>query len=198
MSDWHTTGDVLIACNCDWGCPCNVNARPTHGDCEGGWVWSITDGAVGEVDISGLSVAVFADWPGAIHKGGGVAAGYVDDDADETRTAALVGLVRGDIGGPWAIFATTYQLQGPHRARFEVSADGYRSRCDIAGVAELAIEPIHNPVTGAEAHPELLLPEGMVLKRATLAASRVFRVDDGVRYDHSGRYAAFGRFHYRG
>ncbi|MDQ3970872.1 MAG: DUF1326 domain-containing protein, partial [Thermoproteota archaeon] len=24
----------LDACNCDWGCPCQFNANPTHGNCE--------------------------------------------------------------------------------------------------------------------------------------------------------------------
>ena len=33
---WHLSGTVFIACNCDYGCPCNFNARPTHGSCEGG------------------------------------------------------------------------------------------------------------------------------------------------------------------
>jgi hypothetical protein len=36
----------LDACNCDWGCPCQFNAKPTHGNCEGvGWIpyrnWSL-------------------------------------------------------------------------------------------------------------------------------------------------------------
>jgi len=32
---WKLKGKVLVACNCDWGCPCNFNARPTTGKCEG-------------------------------------------------------------------------------------------------------------------------------------------------------------------
>ena len=31
-------------------------------------------------------------------------------------------------------------------------------------------------------------------KRGPLGASKVFRVEDGVHYDHSGKYAAFGPF----
>src|SRR5262245_31089803 len=42
MADkWELTGTVLVACNCDWGCPCNFNARPTAGKCEGGWTWHV-------------------------------------------------------------------------------------------------------------------------------------------------------------
>ena len=25
---WKLSGKVLVACNCDWGCPCNFNALP--------------------------------------------------------------------------------------------------------------------------------------------------------------------------
>jgi hypothetical protein len=41
---WQLSGKVLVACNCDWGCPCNFNARPTTGKCEGGWTWQIDRG----------------------------------------------------------------------------------------------------------------------------------------------------------
>jgi hypothetical protein len=42
----------------------------------------------------------------------------------------------------------------------------------------------------------MLLPEGLVVKRGSLAASTVFRVKGDVAYDHSGQYAAYGRFDY--
>ena len=54
---WHVNGDVLIACNCDFGCPCNFNARPSTGFCEGGWIWMIEKGHVDDVDLSGLGLA---------------------------------------------------------------------------------------------------------------------------------------------
>ena len=46
----------------------------------------------------------------------------------------------------------------------------------------------------AEAHPELVLPEGLIVKRAGVSASRLFRVGHDLQMDHSGQYAAFGRF----
>jgi len=30
--DWDLEGTVVIACNCDYGCPCNFNALPTQGE----------------------------------------------------------------------------------------------------------------------------------------------------------------------
>jgi len=41
-------------------------------------------------------------------------------------------------------------------------------------------------------------PKGFISKNIQLAASKLFRVQDGVRYDHSGQYAAVGPFEYSG
>lgn len=105
-------------------------------------------------------------------------------------------LLRGEAGGPWAIFINTYELDGPHRVPFEVEIDGDASRYRIGEVARLELEPIRNPVTGAEIHPSLELPEGLVTKRASLLASKTFWVQDGIAYDHSARYGAVGAFAY--
>lgn len=195
---WKLSGNVLIACNCDWGCPCNFNAPPTHGDCEGGWIWSIDEGEVDGIDMSGRAAALFADWPGAIHEGGGQASVYVDDGADDPQVGALTRVLRGEVGGPWSIFINTYELDGPHRARFAINVADHASTATIEGVAALELQPIRNPVSGAEVHPEVVLPEGLIVKRCGLAASKVFRVHGDVAYDHSGNYAAFGPFSYSG
>jgi len=72
-STWTLKGTLMIACNCDYGCPCNVNGRPTAGKCEGGWTWHIESGSYGTTALDGLNFSIFADWPGAIHEGGGQA-----------------------------------------------------------------------------------------------------------------------------
>jgi hypothetical protein len=196
MSAWRIGGDVLIACNCDWGCPCNFNARPSRGFCQGGWIWMIDSGQVDEVSLAGLGVAVFAKWPGAIHEGGGRAACYLDDRADESQRAALTRVLRGELGGPWGVFIRTYDLAPPIAARFDVHLAQHGSRARIGDAVDLALQTIRNPVTQAEVHPEVVLPEGLVVKRGTLAASTVFRVHGALELDHSGQYAAFGRFEY--
>jgi hypothetical protein len=196
MAGWHLNGDVLVACNCDWGCPCNFNAPPSRGHCQGGWIWSIERGQVGDVGVDGLGVALFAKWPGAIHEGGGRAACYIDDRADAAQGAALTRVLRGEFGGPWAIFSKTYALAEPAVFQFDLDLAAHATRARIGSVVELELQTIRNPVTQAEVHPEVVLPEGLVLKRGSLAASKVFRVTGDVQYDHSGQYAAFGRFDY--
>ena len=197
-STWTMTGTVLIACNCDYGCPCNFNAPPSRGKCEGGWLWSIADGVIDGVRVDGLAVALYSDWPGAIHDGGGQAVSYLDERADEQQRDRLFRLVRGEFGGPWGIFINTYKLTGPEPVRFEIQLADYDTQVRIGDAVALELQTIRNPVTKAEVHPEMVLPEGLVLKRGTLAASRVFHVRDGVQYDHSGQYAAFGPFDYAG
>jgi hypothetical protein len=197
MPEWSVSGTVLIACSCDWGCPCNFNAAPTSGSCEGGWSWIIDGGAHGNVQLGGLAVSVFAKWPRAIHEGGGEAVAYIDDRADGAQRASLTRLVRGELGGPWQIFINTYTLAGPYAAVYRVELADHQSRLSIGEAVHLELEPIRNPVTGMEAHPEIVLPEGLVVKRASVASSRVFQSSEGIHFDHSGQYTAFGRFEYR-
>ena len=196
MAAWQVSGDVLIACNCDWGCPCNFQARPSLGHCEGGWVWRIEKGHVDETRLDGLGVALFSKWPGAIHDGGGTAACYADDRASGAQRTALARLLRGELGGPWGIFIKTYDLADAEFRPFDLQIAGYATHARIDGVLDLEFQHVRNPVTQAELHPEAVLPEGLIVKRAALAASRVFRLRGRVEYDHSGQYAAFGRFDY--
>src|SRR5688572_19377255 len=58
---WTLTGVVLVACNCDYGCPCNFNALPTHGKCEGGWTWHVQHGSFDGVSLDGLNFSVYVN-----------------------------------------------------------------------------------------------------------------------------------------
>lgn len=104
--------------------------------------------------------------------------------------------MRGELGGPWAIFIKTYDLAAPVPAPFDVRLAQHGSRATIGQIVELELRKIRNPVTNAEVHPDIVLPEGLVIKRGSLAASETFRVSDELAFDGSGQYAAFGRFEY--
>ena len=193
---WRLRGTIVIACNCDYGCPCNFNARPTQGDCEGQWLWHVEEGSFGDVRLDGLSWTVTADWPSAIHEGGGRAICFYDERADDAQREAIEALVRGGNGGPWGIFINTYELEDVRPARFDVQLESFQSKIRIGDSVELELEPIKNPVTGAEVHPGAVLPEGLVCKEMSFGTSRTFRVQDGIAYDHSGKYTAVAPFEY--
>ena len=197
MATWEISGTVLVGCNCDYGCPCNFNAPPTSGDCEGGWVWRIDRGRFDDVELDGLTLAVFADWPKAIHDGGGKAVALYDERADDRQREALEALLRGGEGGPWGIFANTYELLDIIPAPVEFESNGERSRYKIGDYAELQVEPIRNPVTGAEVRAAVILPSGLVFNEGWCAASGVFKVDGPLAYDHSGKQAEYAHFVYK-
>jgi hypothetical protein len=195
---WQLEGTLLIACNCDFGCPCNFNARPSRGDCEGQWLWHVERGGLGDVALEGLSWTVTADWPGAIHEGGGRAICLYDERADERQAEAIASLVRGEQGGPWGIFINTYEVEAIRPQPFELQLDGIHSSAIVGDAMTLRMTTIKNPVTGAEVHPGAVLPEGLVCKEASFGMSETFRVDAEIDYDHSGQYTAFAHFDYAG
>lgn len=198
MSDgWYLNGQVLVACNCDWGCPCNFNALPTTGKCEGGWVWHVDNGAFGEVKLDGLNFSVFVNWPGAIHEGNGEGVVLIDERANAAQREKIETLVGGKVGGPWGVLGWTWpKVHGPYSVGFDLSFDGVNTRIRCGEHLEVQGGTIRNPVSGAESHPGVVLPEGIIFKRGDLGTSTRFRVSSGIEYDHSGKYLAVGPFQY--
>jgi hypothetical protein len=54
---WRLVGEEMASCHCAWGCPCQFNARPTHGRCEGLAAVQIYDGHVGDMRLDGVRFA---------------------------------------------------------------------------------------------------------------------------------------------
>jgi hypothetical protein len=196
---WNLKGTVLISCNCDYGCPCNFNARPSRGFCEGGWTWLVETGSFAGIRLDGLAFSLYAKWPGAIHEGNGEAVMLVDDRADARQREALLTLLEGGVGGPWGTLAWTWPtIHGPKFVRYEIDLNGRATRVRAGDSLLVESTTIRNPVSGAEVHPAVELPEGIVVKRADLGCSAVFRVGDELAMDHSGQYTAIGPFDYAG
>jgi hypothetical protein len=194
---WKLKGTVLIACNCDYGCPCNFNALPSRGKCEGGWTWHIERGSFDGVALDGLNFSVYANWPGAIHEGNGEAVILVDERANDRQRDAVATLVGGKVGGPWGVLAWTWpKVEGPLPVPYDIQLSGIGSRMKAGNVVEFESTLIKNAVNGKEVHPRMILPEGIIVKEADLGCSKVFRIGQGVPMDHSGQYTAVGPFDY--
>jgi len=195
--DWELKGTVIVACNCDYGCPCNFNALPTKGKCEGTWTWHVERGTFGDISLDDLNFTVCVNWPGAIHEGNGEALILVDERADEAQRNAIETLIGGDAGGPWGVLAWTWPtIHGPKPVAYDLHLDGVKTRVKAGDSYEVVSETIKNPVSGAEVHPGATLPEGIVFKEADFGSSTAFRVSDGIAYEHPGKYTAVGPFEY--
>ena len=118
---WNLHGKVLISCNCDWGCPCNFNALPTKGKCEGGWTWHVEKGSFGDIKLDGLNFSVYVNWPGAIHEGNGEALVLIDERAEAAQRAAIERLLGGKTGGPWEVLGWTWpKVHGPYAVSYDL------------------------------------------------------------------------------
>ena len=197
--DWELKGTVIVACNCDYGCPCNFNALPTKGKCEGTWTWHVERGTFGDISLDDLNFTVCVNWPGAIHEGNGEGVILVDERAGQAQRDAIAELVRGGVGGPWGVLAWTWPtVYGPKPVPFDVHLDGVNSRVKAGDSFEVVSDTIKNPVTGAEVHPGATLPEGIVFKEGDFGSSTTYRLSDEVAFEHPGKYTAVGPFDYSG
>src|SRR2546429_838263 len=64
---WKLKVEQLMACNCNWGCPCSFDAPPTYGKCETALAYRIAKGRYGGGALDGLKVILLAAWPKGIH-----------------------------------------------------------------------------------------------------------------------------------
>src|SRR5438046_1170319 len=64
----------FTSCNCAYGCPCQFDALPSYGNCDGVAAFHVDHGKHGELTLDGLNCVLMVRWPGAIHQGNGEAA----------------------------------------------------------------------------------------------------------------------------
>lgn len=98
MTDWHIEGEWYKNCNCDAGCPCDFNQRPTQGHCEGMAAMRITKGHFGDVDLTGVKWGGVVRWPGALHEGNGEMVPFVDSSSTDEQRAAIFEIASGKHG----------------------------------------------------------------------------------------------------
>ncbi|KPM62936.1 hypothetical protein HB13667_16115 [Pseudomonas putida] len=192
--DWRLRGAGVDLCNCDYGCPCQFNALPTHGTCEAAVGYHIEEGYFDEVSLAGLNVACTFAWPGPIHEGGGQCQAFIDERANDAQRQALLTILSGQEQEPtafFAIFASTVQtIHAPQFVPVEVHTDraALTASIHVPGVLDGRAEPIRNPVDGSVHRARLVLPEGFEFGE-TDCASATFNCSGAVKLDYAGRNA---------
>lgn len=188
MADWRLKGEWIKNCNCAYGCPCDFNAPPTQGKCEGLVAMHLTEGHYGDVPLDGLNFAVTVHFPGALHLGHGTLQPIIDERATEEQRAALLAIMSGEDSEDGTLFkifsAITETLLDPIYAPFEFSFDkeARRARLSIPGVLETEVEPIRNPVNGSEHRIQVLMPDGFEHRLAEVAHSSI-NSTGGIRFN---------------
>ncbi|KUY57152.1 DUF1326 domain-containing protein [Burkholderia sp. AW33-5] len=201
MTPWEIQGTELMNCNCSYGCPCQFNSLPTHGNCEAMGAISIESGHYGDVVLDGVRIAVVFQWPGPIHEGHGRCQPIVDERASPAQCEAVLKIMTGQDTDPFAtmfsVFASTLEhAYDPIFAKidFDVDVDARRGRIGVEGVFDIVGEPIRNPVTGAEHRVRIDLPHGFEYELAEIG-SGTGRSRGHIELNLERSYAQFARLH---
>ena len=190
----------LDSCNCDWGCPCQFNSKPTYGNCEGVGGIHIIEGDYGNIRVDGLNMAWMASWPGPIHEGHGKGSFYIDRLANEKQFYALSRILMGRAGGgPFVVYGSVMDImEEPNRARITFQSKGQRSRVKIVKdqddktVGEAWLEPMTNPVTGKVHRAIIELPEGFEATRMDMSSTKTVMANNALlKFEYAGTYGSF-------
>ena len=192
--DWLIKGPKISSCNCDYGCPCEFNALPTHDVCEGLEAQLIEEGYFGDVRLDGIVVAARYRWPGPVHEGGGTVQGFIDEGADEAQREALNKILGGEEQEPntvFNIYGSTFETEldliyAPIEFAFDLAKRTGHLR--VPGVLEMRLEPIRNPVTGAEHPAQIRLPMGFEFREAEMASGAFTATGPELEFDNKDCY----------
>src|SRR6516164_1117773 len=140
---WMLKGREFNNCNCAYGCPCQFNALPTHGNCHAVVGIEIDKGHHRDTQLDGLKFAGIFAWPGAIHQGHGEAVVIIDERSNSTQRDALLRIISGEDTEPGATFfqvfsSTLEKVHDPvfRKIDFEVDVETRKARLVIGGLVE--------------------------------------------------------------
>jgi hypothetical protein len=194
-SNWRLEGEWMKNCNCAFGCPCDFNARPTHGNCKGLVAMKIAKGNFEGTKLDGLMFAATVDFPGALHEGNGKMQPIIDERATAEQRQALFNIMSGKYSAEGTLFhifnliVTT--IHEPIFAAFEFSFDKNRriARLVAKGVLETNVEPIKNPVTGSPHRIRVVMPEGFEHREAEVASANI-RSTGAIKFETKGSHSS--------
>lgn len=197
MIDWYVEGVEFGNCNCNFGCPCQFEDLPTHGDCRGFEAVRIDRGHFGDVQLSGLRVALIYAWPGPIFEGKGVMQAIIDERADQSQRNALATILHGgetqEAATHWWVYhAMSSNVREPlfSPIAFDVHVEARTAKVMIPGVLQATGQPIKSPATGAEHRVRIDIPNGIEFELAEIGSAST-KATGAIRLDLKDSYGQF-------
>ncbi|MEE9590111.1 MAG: DUF1326 domain-containing protein [Hyphomicrobiaceae bacterium] len=201
MTPWEIKAREFGNCNCSYGCPCQFNDLPTHGNCEASVGFQIDEGHHGDVKLDGVRMAGIFWWPGAVHEGNGKCQPIVDESASEEQRQAVLRIMSGEDTDPgatmFAVYASTMaEVFEPifKPIEFEADVEGRTGRLFVDGLVETRGEPIRNPVTGDPHRVRIDMPHGFEYRIAEIgsASSKTY---GKIELNLQNSYGQFANLH---
>jgi hypothetical protein len=191
-TEWYIEGLWMKNCNCDPGCPCDFNQRPTQGYCEGMVGMHITKGTFGDVDLAGITFAGAVKWPGALHEGNGEVQPIVDARATPEQQNAIFEILSGK-NGDTLFEVVAYICPTVHEPivapiEFSMDLEQREARMKVGdGVLDVEIETLRG-IDPPDPYQVLVrIPHGMEYtgpnEEAETAVAKTLRSNGAIKYD---------------
>jgi hypothetical protein len=197
MIDWSIEALSFGSCNCDYGCPCQFEQRPSRGNCRGFEVGRIQRGHFGHIALHGLCYALVYAWPGAVFEGNGAMQAIIDERADQQQREALVTVLHGGETEEakthwWVYHAMSSTVHEPIFAPIdlEMDIDSRTASVSIPDVLRSTGRPIISPATGAEHRVRIDIPNGIEFELAEIG-SAVTQASGAIALDLKDTYGQF-------
>jgi hypothetical protein len=159
---WNLQGTYFETCNCNVACPCVFLSPPSEGECRVLVAWHVDQGQDGQIDLSGLNVAMAITTPGTMVETKWRAALYLDERADDPQKQALTRIFAGKAGGhPEALASFVEDVLGVASVRIDYRAEGKRRSILIPNIVDAEIEAIEGQGGGevtVSGHPLCIVP----------------------------------------
>ena len=142
---WRIAGSYFETCSCDVVCPCTASLSfgATHDYCRVVLVFTVKEGEVEGVDVSGLTVAAVAETPKVMTDGNWRLGVFIDAAASDEQAEKLGGVFSGALGGPMeALGPLIGENLGVERAPIEVREDGLTHSVRIGDSVDFEIEDV--------------------------------------------------------
>jgi hypothetical protein len=187
---YRMQGTYFENCSCEVACPCgasNLALPATYDRCRVLLAFNVATGEVDGVDISGKSVALFADTPKQMTDGGWRVGVFLDETASEEQREKLLSVFSGEQGGAPAMFAPLMgEMLGVEVAPIAFADDGRRHSVQIGDAVDIEVEDFAGAEEGSVmtlngiGHPA---NSTLVLSRATRSKIAAF----GLELDLTGK-----------
>jgi hypothetical protein len=204
MIDWYVEGVEFGNCNCKYGCPCQFEDLPSHGNCQGFEVLRIDKGHFGEVDLVGLNAALVYAWPGPVFEGKGTMQAIIDERANERQRDALKTILHGgetkEAATHWWVYHAMSSTVHPtlfKPIQFEIDVEARTAKVVIPGVLESTGRPIKSPATGAEHRVRIDIPNGIEFELAEVGSAST-KASGAIRLDLKDSYGQFNKLRHSG
>jgi hypothetical protein len=152
-------------------------------------VFHVDSGAVEDVDVSNLTVAVLADTPPLMADGNWRVGVLMDAAASQEQAERLGAVFAGQLGGPMAMLAPLItEMLGAQTAPIDDVEDGRRHRIRVGDEVDSTVEdfvPPQTPEGPVEKLTGMFHPASSTLTIARATASRVNAF--GLQFDNSGK-----------